>query len=118
VYGDARVYGDVRVYGHTIVYGHTKLRSSLVRQRGDFLHIVGLFYNVTVQNDNIVNIGCKSDTVENWMKVTFESQNHILFREDFDTLKGVLGSMIPHYLDNIEKHKTKMAVLPRLYKNK
>jgi len=92
VLGDARISLNVKVFESSVVKDNTQLSGTIdvrggsvvggnglrasgnicfngrvVKAQGDFLHLSGLMYPITVFKDGAVDIGCETKSIEEWI---------------------------------------------------
>ena len=115
VYGDAQVYGNARVYGDAQVSGNAQVSGSAwvsgnarvyenarVESNKDYVNIIVHPYSITLTK-TYIQIGCQSQTFDEWMKVTRKEAIAMGFDKNyFSIYKTIIKEFSWKYFKNKE----------------
>ena len=112
VFGSAAVLGNVFLDGQVRVSaarldGYTRLtRRAVVAGKGDYLHLSGLYFEVTIQNDGYATIGCQTKPIAEWLDLKLEDQVSTISKVHFQQMQQILR---PLFKRALKRHLARQA---------
>ena len=95
---DAYIKDSVEVGGSLVVRGETVLCGDLVAMKtGDYIHLSGLRYPVTIQKNGLATIGCTTKTVKEWLNYSYKFAWTHMHCEEYEMMKRILTPLLEQY---------------------
>lgn len=131
VLGDARIFLNVKVFESSVVKDNTHLSGTIdvrggsvvggnglrvsgnicfngrvVKTQGDFLHLSGLMYPITVFKDGAVDIGCETKSIDEWITMDETMFPEVKDQASAAQMRIILVPLLKYLADDFVQRKS------------